>query len=1443
MKIEKLTAPQKSIWSVEQYFKGSSVNNICGTATFNEEIEFEKLKQAIKHVYKKHDNFKLRFKIDEGEIVQTISNNDNCEIKIIEVQSEEEFREKQEKIAREPFKIEEEPLAKFYIFTFPNGKGTFVPIMHHLISDAWTIALIYNEIIETYSAIKQNKTIESKEEYSYIDYINTEKEYKNSEKFKKDKQYWDEKFKTIPDIAVITGSIKGNIDRSNPTGERNQYTIEKEKMEKIKEYCKTNKISLYNFFMAVYAIYIGEISNLDEFVIGTPILNRTNYKEKNTAGMFVNMAPLKINIDEEIEFKQFVKNIAIDSMGMLKHQKYSYQYILEDLRERDKNIPSLYNILLSYQITNTTQNSSGVEYKTEWNFNGCCAEDIDIQIFDLNDTGELNISYDYKTSVYKKKDIEEIHERIINIIMQTISDENIKLKNIDIVTPIEKKKLLKDFNKTELEYDKNKPFVKYFEEQVELTPNEIAIVFENEKITYKQLNEKANSLAHLLREKGVTNNIIVGILEKRSPEVLISMIAVLKAGGSYIPIAIDYPNERIEYMLQDSNAKILLTSEKGRINTDKTIIDIRDPKIYEKDKENIDNISKPEDLSYFIYTSGSTGTPKGVMLKQENLSNFYNSMKTMIRYLQDRKNHKILSITTIAFDIFAFESLMSLTRGLTVYLTNENEQKMTTEIERIIKENKIEIMQTTPSVMKFHIGNIKNEENLKSLKYIVLAGEPLPKALVNTIKSMIPDVTIYNGYGPSETTIFSAVSDVTDEKTITIGRPIHNTQIYIVNKNKKIVPQGTIGEIYISGDGVGKGYMNKEKQTKENFVPDIFEPGKIMYRVGDLGTFSKSGKIKCYGRIDQQVKIRGLRIELLEIERQMQSIYNIQNCVVAKKEVKGKDVLCAYYVENGPVNKEMLKATLYAKLPEYMVPQCFVKLEEIPHTPNGKVDRKALPNPIIKKQDNANKQEKPTNDIEKLLMKIIKQKLGAKDIGIDTNIFELGADSLSIIGIVTELFRYNYNISVNEIYKNPTIRGISEKLSNCKKEEKEGQVSELRLLEINEKVKKLSKDVKPEKIETKYNVVLTGATGFFGCHLLAEMLDKKENIKKIYCIVRAKEDKTARERLINKVKFYFNDKYSNIFDEYVEIVEGKLGEKKFGLDNIEYENLVKKIDIVIHSAANVSHYGNYKDSEKSNITTTKNVIKFCKEAKAELHYISTMTVSGNYLEKQNENNMEVFNENSFYISQKYEDNIYSKSKLIAETLVIDYMGITNKATIYRLGDLTGRYVDGWFQENINNNATYLRLKSILEIGAIPEEIEKIKLELSPVDCVAKAVIDIIWSNKCTNRIFNVYNPNLIPLSDIQGVIKEQGYELEVVSNERFRKIIKDMSTNDEQQKKLIGIINDFTDSNDLIYNYTIESSNKITCQYLKSLGYDWVKMDDDYIRKMIEYMKYTKFIK
>ena len=1029
-----LTNAQKSIWVTEQYYRGSSINNICGSAVIQEKVDFDKLEESIKLVCKKHDNFWLEFKLVDGEVKQVLSERKKIQIDAINIAGQNDLENEINKISRTTFKLENSKLFKFYIFKFKDGKGAFALNIHHLISDAWTLALICNEIIKTYSALKQNKEIQEKAIYSYIDYIKSEKEYQKSEKFEKDKKYWEERFQNIPEVATIPGSIKEKNDTNNPDGERKQYQIEKKDIAKIKEYCKENRISLYNFFMAVYAIYIGEISGLDEFVIGTPILNRTNFKEKQAAGMFINMAPFKINMDEKIGFQKFVKNIATDSMDMLKHQKYSYQALIENLRKRDKNIPNLYNILLSYQITNAQQTEGDIKYKTEWTFNGCCAEDIDIQIYDLNDTGSLNVAYDYKTSKYAEKDIEAIHKRILNIINQVIGTKNILLKDIDIVTVEEKEKLLVEFNNTDLEYDENIPFIKYFEEQAEKTPDEIAIVFENKKMTYRELNEKANSLAYLLRENEVTNNTVVGILLERSFEMLISMLAVLKSGGSYIPIASDYPKDRIEYMLEDSEATIILTSQNRRNLADKKLINVKDKKIYEEHKENLENISKPEDLSYLIYTSGSTGTPKGVMLKQKNLSNFYNSMKNIIEYLKDGKNHKILSITTVSFDIFAFETLMSLTSGLTVYLTSENGQKMTSEIERIIKENSVEIMQTTPSVMKFHLENLNNKDSLKSLKYIMLAGEPLSKSLVDKIKEIVPDVTIYNGYGPSETTIFSAVGNATNQEEVTIGTPINNTQIYILNKNKKVLPQGTRGELYISGDGVGKGYMNKEEQTNSNFIPNPFIAGKIMYKVGDLGSFDDKGEITCYGRVDNQVKIRGLRIELQEIEKRIQSVYNIHDCVVVKKVVKGKDALCAYYVERGHVIKSVLKSVLYSKLPEYMVPQYFVKMDQLPHTPNGKVDRKALPDPVIDEKEL--EIVKPRNAIDKELIKIIEKMLQVDKVGINNTLIELGGDSLTAITLSTKILsKFNVQLNIKDILSNYTIKDMSDYIAKNKTED------------------------------------------------------------------------------------------------------------------------------------------------------------------------------------------------------------------------------------------------------------------------------------------------------------------------------------------------------------------------------------------------------------------------
>ena len=480
-KIYELTEPQKSIWVTEQFYKGSTINNICGTAIIKEKVNCELLEKAIKEVLCKNDIFKIKILVENDNPRQYISEDVNQKITIYEVNGYDELEEIREKVVSTPFDLLNSYLYNFYIFKLPKNQGAFMLNIHHILADSWTLGLISKQIMHVYSQLKNSAYIQEKTEYSYEQYIQNEKQYIQSEKFKKDEQYWKEKFKTIPEIANIQ-TVKENIAIKNEfDGKRKMFEIDANIVENIKQYCKKLNISVYNFFMAIYAIYISEISNLNDFVIGTPILNRTNRKEKETAGMFISTQPLRINLKGINEFSEFAKNIATECMGMLRHQKYPYKKLLEDLRKENKNMPNLYNILLSYQITSAVNQE--IDYKTEWTFNGNCANDIDIQIFDLNDTGILNIAYDYKISVFNEFEIENIHKRILNIINQIILENKTELKDIEIVTNEEKEELVKTFNNTKLEYDKNIPIIKYFEKQAEENPRNIALVFRNATMT------------------------------------------------------------------------------------------------------------------------------------------------------------------------------------------------------------------------------------------------------------------------------------------------------------------------------------------------------------------------------------------------------------------------------------------------------------------------------------------------------------------------------------------------------------------------------------------------------------------------------------------------------------------------------------------------------------------------------------------------------------------------------------------------------------------------------------------------------------------------------------------------------------------------------------------------------------------------------------------------
>lgn len=1441
-----LTNPQKSIWLTEQFYKDTCINNICGTASIDEAVDLEKLDESLNIFLRDNDAFRIRLCIDDsGDIKQYFSKYEKENFTTYNLKNTDELSALQKQMVSNHFEVIHDKLYKIVLFKLPNGKGGFIACISHLIGDACTASLLASKVANIYFSLKTG-TENPEVPTSYIEYINSENDYLNSSKFEKDKQYWEENFNLALDIGYIPSSQKQSTDSCH--ADRELFTLSKQIVDNINEFCKDNKFTAFNFLMGVYALYIGKVSNLSEFTLGTPILNRSTFVEKNTPGMFISTVPLKFSLEDDITFIDFARKIATDSLGMFRHQKYPYQNILEHIRKQNPSQPNLYDILISYQNSKTNRNTSAVPYSVKWTFNNNVADSMQIHIFDMNDLGSLDIAYDYRLNKYSKEDILDIHNRICYIISQILENSNISLKEVEIVTPEEKHKILNDFNNTYLPYPNNKTVVDYFEEQVSKTPDNIALVFQNRKMTYKELNKRANSLARYLNNNGIGQGSIVGILLNRSFEMIIAILAVLKSGAAYIPIDAEYPEDRINYVLLNSNCRTLITLQK-QVSRIKNlgfsgllvIADLYNEPIYSLDNSNLNNKIEQDSLSYLIFTSGSTGNPKGVMLTHKNLNNFINSMFNKVEYLNDGIYHSIISITTMSFDIFAFETLVSLCSGLKLFITDDFEQKITNKFERIIADNNIEIIQSTPSIMNFHLDN-SIIDGFSKLKYIVLAGEQLPKKLVDKIHTKNPNCTIYNGYGPSETTIFSTITDVTHKDEITIGQGIANTQIYILNNNYSIMPMNSIGEIYISGDGVGKGYINQPELTSNRFIPNPFISGNIMYKTGDVGYWNKDGELVCKGRSDSQIKLRGLRIELGEIENCINS-YNISfniNSAVIVKDVSGLSSLVAFISSNAPINVSKLREHIANKLPNYMIPSYFVILDTLPLTPNGKINKKALLTYHVEKTNISSTHTKPRNETEEIIINSIKKKLGIFDFGIDDNIFDYGADSLSIINILTDLFQHKISLKVYDFYKFPTVRELYDKVLfeaaiNAVKDTAE-------LLKLNTIVSNFTTTTACSKISDKKSILLTGSTGFLGIHILADLLENSDSIKKIYCFIRPKYGQNIHERLINKLHFYFGTKYDDLFEKHVVCITSDMVLDHLGLSKDDLDLLKGNVDLVIHCAANVKHYGDYSLFEEVNIKGTSQIIELCNILNAPLHYISTMTISGNYLIEQNATNT-IFNEKSFYIKQDFSDNVYSKSKLIAESLVIDAISKGLEATIYRIGDLSSRYSDGQFQSNINENAVYSRLKSILEISAIPNSILENRLEFTPVDYASRAIHAIIWSNNCKNRIFHIYNSNTLSVHEVLKYMEKLEHKIEILPQEKFVQLVKAISNDTLNQSKISGIINDFTKDDDMIYNHIITTENTITSEYLKNLGFEWPILTFEYFAKIIDYMKKVDFLK
>lgn len=1394
-----LTNPQNSIWLTEKFFKGTSVNNICGYVYIKDEVNFDVLKKSINQLVKTNDSMRFKFKEENGSCVQYENNYEDFDIETFNFSSEKDIEKKALEMANVPFDFEDSFLFKFILFKLPNNSGGFIVNVHHIIGDSWTLGLIAKEVTGIYSKLLNN-TYEEKQFPSYINYINNEKEYINSEKYIKDKAYWDEVFSTVPEVASIP-SMKDNKNISHScNGAREKFILPEKEISKIKEFCTNNKISVYNFFMAVYSLYLGRVSSLDDFVIGTPILNRTNFEQKHTMGMFISTAPLRINLDHELSFIDFSKNIASNSMSLLRHQRYPYQAILEDLRKKDSNLPNLYNVILSYQITKTVEEENTIKYTTDWVFNGNCADELQIHLFDLHGEDSITVAYDYKADKYDSQYIQDLHARILTVINQVIDNNEILLKNIEIVTPEEKHKILYEFNDTAVDYPRDKTIVDLFEEQVEKTPDNIAVVFEDKKLTYRELNKKANQLARYLIENKVSHKDVVALFLDKSLEAVVSILATLKVGATYLPLDIDYPQSRLDYILDNSNAKIILTtSNEKEIKTNLHVIcvdnlsDIYDKNLNLKLDYNIDT----SDLAYITYTSGSTGNPKGVMVKHQNVVRLVKNTN----YVSFSENYRILQTGSIVFDASTFEIFGALLNGLCVYLMKKENLLNPTLFEEYIVKNKITILFLTTALFnKFCEFNPKMFNNLK---YLLTGGEAVSIKHMKIAKLSNPDIELIHVYGPTENTTFSTYYPVNNNlNSFPIGKPIANSTGYIVNKSENLCPIGIPGELWVAGDGVAKGYLNNENLTNEKFLKNPFG-NDIVYKTGDLVKWLPDGNIDFIGRIDNQVKIRGFRIELSEIDSIILEYPEIKESFSMVHETNSKKEIYSYFVAYDKINIDNLKSYLKTKLPNYMIPNSFIQMDVLPLNINGKIDKKTLPLPDFNSVDK--KVIPPSNDLESKLLEILRPLVSQNNISVLDDFFDdLSLDSLTAMRLSSLLS--DYNVTIQDISNYPTIRYLANYIS-------QSSITNIEF-DINSEIPIINKEISFDLSAP----LLTGSIGFLGVNMLYELIINN-SVSKVYCLIRSKYNKKPSERLSSILDYYFTDEIKNKILKSVIIVEGDFAYDNLNLDQSTYNNLIKNVTTVIHCGANVSHYGKYKTFYNTNVVGTKNIIDFCKKSNAKLAHISTTSVGG----FSNLNDIKTLNENSLYINQFFNNHVYIISKYLAEVEILNNINsnaISGK--IFRIGNMMPRLSDYKFQINLYDNAFISRLKTITELKYITKEYKNIKFDITPVDLCCKAIVSIIKNSGNSQTIYHVYNPKNFSLNDLLDILNINVQEIS--SKDLIHKLI------EENNKIYSHVLNDLKSSD------YIESSviNYQTTEYLKSIGFNWPNLPDSYIQNLIK---------
>ena len=1426
-----LSSAQRRIYYASKMAGSSLIYNVSGGILFDGFLDAKKVQMAVDLLVQRHPSFRTFFSNQDGEVKQFILESCKVEVKCVDdgIMMDSDI---QRLIDRFPkvFDLDFAPLLRVELH-YVNNSSLLLVDSHHIILDGSSFNVMISDFCKAYDDCSFEEL-----PLLYSDYSEWENSFLSSDAVSSIRDFWIKRFNNY-EIPVMNLPYDYTVsDKKSFVGNKLHFSLGENVFSIVDEIAKSHGMSNYMVFLAALYLLLYVYTGQENIVIGSAMDARNSAKLEDLIGMFVNNLFLNVTIDGSKSFEDFLYEVKALVLDSLSNQPYPSDVLLKDLKIPANS--SLFDVMFVYQNANNNEfYLDGKRLEFLFANTGCAKFPLTVEVV----PSSYEVNFEFRTDLFKEDTISALFEHYL-FILQNLNDFlKSNIDDINIITDSENL-LLSSFNDTDGVINDD-TFVSIFEDVVSKNPYRVAVICDDNVLTYSELNRKSNSLAHYLINAGVKCNDVVCIMTNRSLETIVCMLGILKAGAAFLNVDPTYPADRTQYYLEDCKAQFVLTQrallDKVNFITNCLVIDL-DCNFYTKNFDNPNVPVKPYDLSYVIYTSGSTGKPKGVLLHQVGFANMVKAMGLVLDYLKDGNVHCIASVTSTPFDIFVYEIFVFLAYGMKILLANNDEHRNPVLLDALISKHGADVMTVTPSLMKINYDNRLHPSALSNIKYMVFGGEPLPEKFVKDLRELSPGVSIYNIYGPSEITVLSNVQNLDNEDDISVGPPIMNTQIHILDKNLHRVPIGVVGEIYISGIQVGLGYLGKPELTSERFLDNPFGSGK-MYKTGDIGRWTFDGKVQCLGRVDNQVKLRGLRIELGEIENKMECIPGVISSVVNKVVVSDREFLCGYYVcdNSAKVSENDVKAFLRKSLPAYMVPTYIVKLDKMPYSINRKIDRLALPMPDLNSNVPVVVNEKLSRK-EKSLLKIWKDILHIDNISVNDNFFDIGGDSILAINMQLEALRKGLDFSYADIFNYPTISLLASKIKPKSFDIlKSYDYSRLNKLLLRNDVDSIA-TIKDSPIG---NVLLIGVTGFLGSHLIYSYL--KNESGDIYCLIRQKDNVIPHERLKNTLSFYFGPEFFEEFQDRIHVVSGDITKVNLGLSEEDFSTVSDNISTVINSGAIVKHYGQRDLFENINVYGTRNVVDFCVSCKKRLLHVSTISISGNgetseMVSPEKLDKKVVFSEKDLYIGQKL-NNVYTVTKFEAERIVLEAIDNGLDAQILRVGNIVSRYSDGVFQHNFKENAFAKRIKSFIEIGALPEYFLKDNFEMTPVDLCADAILQI-GNHSSKANVFHIYNTRLLPIRLFIDTLNDLDIKILPVSDEQMADIIMELLNDPERKDMLSGIIYDLDAKKRLNFASRINLDCDFTEKYLNFIGFSWKNIDRNYIIRYINYFKNIKFL-